>query len=128
MATLGFSSTFSFAIVSLPWCSAAISSSTGEIILHGPHHSAQKSTSTGVLDWSTSVSNVASVTAAALLIPIGAFRVGDPSAPPPPRPRDLRWRGPPVTPTPLSTASGLSLFLGCPGHPLPNHEPFVVTA
>ena len=30
-----------------PSCSAAISSSTGAIILHGPHHSAQKSTSTG---------------------------------------------------------------------------------
>src|SRR5829696_821771 len=68
MATSGFSSTLSLAMVSLPLCSSAISSSTGLIILHGPHHSAQKSTSTGVLDLSTSLSNVASVTAAALLI------------------------------------------------------------
>src|SRR6266540_6909670 len=69
MATSGFSSTLSLAMVTLPLCSSAISSSTGEIILHGPHHSAQKSTSTGVLDWSTWLSNVASVTAAALVIP-----------------------------------------------------------
>src|SRR5919109_4552883 len=69
MAISGFSSTLSLAMVTLPWCSSAISSSTGETILQGPHHSAQKSTSTGVLDWSTSRSNVASVTAAALLIP-----------------------------------------------------------
>src|SRR4029434_9375306 len=68
MATSGFSSTLSLAMVILPLCSSAISSSTGLIILHGPHHSAQKSTSTGVLDLSTSLSNVASVTAAALLI------------------------------------------------------------
>src|SRR5919204_1716383 len=121
MATSGFSSTFSLAIVSFPLCSSATSSSTGEIILQGPHHSAQKSTSTGVLAWSTSVSNVASVTALALLIPVGAFGVGDPSAPPPPRPRDLWWHGPPVHPTPLSTASGHPLFLGCPGDRLPNH-------
>src|SRR5215213_3892525 len=71
MATSGFSSTLSLAMVSLPLCSSAISSSTGLIILHGPHHSAQKSTSTGVLDLSTSLSNVASVTAAALLIASG---------------------------------------------------------
>jgi len=69
MATSGFSSTLSLAMVSFPLCSSAISSSTGVIILQGPHHSAQKSTSTGVLDLSTSLSNVASVTAAALLIP-----------------------------------------------------------
>src|SRR5512132_606 len=68
MATSGFSSTLSLAMVSLPLCSSAISSSSGLIILQGPHHSAQKSTSTGVLDLSTSLSNVASVTAAALLI------------------------------------------------------------
>jgi hypothetical protein len=33
----------------------------GAIILQGPHHSAQKSTTTGWLDWSTSASKVASV-------------------------------------------------------------------
>src|SRR3990170_5571791 len=44
----GFSSTLSLATRSLPEYSAAISSTIGEIIRQGPHHSAQKSTSTGV--------------------------------------------------------------------------------
>src|SRR6266516_1092294 len=48
MAVCGLSSTLSLAIRSLPLCSEAISSSVGAIILQGPHHSAQKSTSTGV--------------------------------------------------------------------------------
>src|SRR5919109_77397 len=78
MAISGFSSTLSLAMTTLPWCSSAISSSTGEIILQGPHHSAQKSTSTGVLDWSTSASNVASVTAAAFVISSGASSDIDP--------------------------------------------------
>src|SRR5271166_6251802 len=41
-------------------CSPAISSSTGTITLHGPHHSAQKSTSTGTSEALTCSSNVAS--------------------------------------------------------------------
>src|SRR5689334_16943947 len=53
---------FSLAIVSLSLCSAAISSSTGATILHGPHHSAQKSTSTGLSLPSTSAAKLASVT------------------------------------------------------------------
>ena len=44
---LGFSSTFTLATMSLPSYSVASSSSAGPIILQGPHHSAQKSTSTG---------------------------------------------------------------------------------
>src|SRR5690349_16833544 len=52
----------SLAIVSLSLCSAAISSSTGATILHGPHHSAQKSTSTGLSLPSTSLAKLASVT------------------------------------------------------------------
>src|SRR3954447_9878912 len=52
----------SLAIVSLSLCSAAISSSTGATILHGPHHSAQKSTSTGLSLPSTSGAKLASVT------------------------------------------------------------------
>src|SRR5689334_11464662 len=52
----------SLAIVSLSACSAAISSRTGATILHGPHHSAQKSTSTGLSLPRTSVAKVASVT------------------------------------------------------------------
>src|SRR4051812_4864086 len=50
------------AIVSFSPCSAAISSRTGATILHGPHHSAQKSTRTGLSLASTSVSKVSSVT------------------------------------------------------------------
>src|SRR4051812_26303876 len=52
----------SFATVSFSECSTAISSSTGATILHGPHHSAQKSTSTGLSDAKTSVWNDESVT------------------------------------------------------------------
>src|SRR5438132_6590682 len=43
--------------------SSAILSSTGATAWHGPHHSAQKSTITGLSLWSTSLSNVVSVTA-----------------------------------------------------------------
>src|SRR5215212_8654416 len=52
----------SFAIVSLSACSASISSRTGAPILHGPHHSAQKSTSTGLSLPSTSLAKLVSVT------------------------------------------------------------------
>src|SRR5437588_9704981 len=61
-AVSGLSSTLSLATVSLPWCSDAISSSAGAIILQGPHHSAQKSTITGVDDAPTVSSKVASET------------------------------------------------------------------
>src|SRR3954453_10395797 len=57
----GLLSTLTLAIFTLPACSCAISSSTGASILHGPHHSAQKSTSTGWVDLSTSVSKLASL-------------------------------------------------------------------
>src|SRR6185312_4655517 len=53
-ASSGFSSMLSLAIFTLPPSSVAISSSDGAIILQGPHHSAQKSTTTGSDDWSTS--------------------------------------------------------------------------
>src|SRR4051794_29567543 len=66
---------FSLAIVSLSACSAAISSRTGATILHGPHHSAQKSTSTGLSLPRTSVANEASVTVlvlpAMVVLPVG---------------------------------------------------------
>src|SRR5689334_9493871 len=51
-----------FTTFSLPLSSCAISSSAGAIDLHGPHHSAQKSTSTGCVDFRTSVSKLASLT------------------------------------------------------------------
>src|SRR5580704_13028618 len=49
-------------MVTLPCISLAISSSAGPIILHGPHHSAQKSTTTGPPAPFTSDSKLASVT------------------------------------------------------------------
>src|SRR2546423_11398543 len=45
---LWFSSTFTFATLTESAFSRAISSSNGAISLQGPHHSAQKSTSTGL--------------------------------------------------------------------------------
>src|ERR1041385_1172075 len=55
-AVAGFSSTLSFTILTLPFIVPAISSRAGAIILQGPHHSAQKSTTTGSALFSTSVS------------------------------------------------------------------------
>src|SRR4051794_24564339 len=49
---------FTLPIFSLPLYSAANSSRIGVTILHGPHHSAQKSTSTGVADLITSGSKL----------------------------------------------------------------------
>src|SRR4051812_14420928 len=57
---------FSLAMVSLSPCSAAISSRTGATILQGPHHSAQKSTSTGLSLPSTSLAKLVSVTVTVL--------------------------------------------------------------
>src|SRR5580700_8994447 len=54
-------STSSLPIVNLSDCSTANSSRIGAIILHGPHHSAQKSTRIGLSDAPTTSSNVASV-------------------------------------------------------------------
>ena len=62
-AALGFVSTSTFAIFTLPSYSVDNSSKAGPICLHGPHHSAQKSTTTGIVELRTSVSNVSSVTA-----------------------------------------------------------------
>src|SRR3954468_21988798 len=67
---------FTLAMVILSAFSTAISSSTGATILHGPHHSAQKSTRTGLSLPRTSVSNVASVTvlvAAPMSAPSGSM-------------------------------------------------------
>src|SRR5260221_160313 len=50
----GFSSMLTLATVSLPSYSLASSSSEGAIMRHGPHHSAQKSTTTGVFASRTS--------------------------------------------------------------------------
>src|SRR5262245_2760401 len=61
-AVWGFSSTLSFTILTLPLSVPAISSSAGAIMRHGPHHSAQKSTTTGSVAFNTSASTVASET------------------------------------------------------------------
>src|SRR5438874_4850630 len=52
----------------LPANSSATASTCGAIIRQGPHQTAQKSTSTGTSDFSTSSSKSAAVTAVALLI------------------------------------------------------------
>ena len=70
-AVAGFSSTFIFTKVILSPCWPAISSRMGETWRHGPHHSAQKSTRTGLSDLRTCASNSASVTA--LMLPTGCF-------------------------------------------------------
>src|SRR4051812_37376998 len=62
----GFSSTFIFKKVILSPCAVASSSRMGATWRHGPHHSAQKSTRTGLSDLRTCASNSASVTAAML--------------------------------------------------------------
>src|SRR6476659_4758203 len=54
----------SLTILTLPSRSLAISSSAGAICRQGPHHSAQKSTTTGVDDFNTSASKVSSETVA----------------------------------------------------------------
>src|SRR5690606_36539423 len=60
-ASSGFSSVLSLTMSSLSWL-LAISSSTGAIIRQGVHHSAQKSTSTGLSLFRTFSSKSASVT------------------------------------------------------------------
>src|SRR4051794_38818972 len=67
-AVAGFSSTLSFTILTLLPIVPAISSSAGAIMRHGPHHSAQKSTTTGSALLSTCESKSASETFAT---PIG---------------------------------------------------------
>ena len=62
LGDIGLSSTFTLAIVISPSYSEANSSKAGAICLQGPHHSAQKSTTTGIFEPITSSSKVASVT------------------------------------------------------------------
>ena len=52
-AVFGFSSTLSLTILTLSPTWPEISSSAGAIMRHGPHHSAQKSTTTGSADFKT---------------------------------------------------------------------------
>src|SRR6185312_16201342 len=57
-----FWSMFTLTTRSLPSYCWASASSIGAMALHGPHHSAQKSSSTGVSDFSTSCSKASSLT------------------------------------------------------------------
>src|SRR5918994_6949073 len=66
MAVCGFASTSSLRTSTTPAYLAASFSISGATMRHGPHHSAQKSTITGLSLPSTSVSNVASVTSGTL--------------------------------------------------------------
>src|ERR1044071_5522139 len=61
-AVFGLSSTLSFTILTFSPIAPAISSSAGAIMRQGPHHSAQKSTTTGPFALSTSASKSASET------------------------------------------------------------------
>src|SRR5712691_1192201 len=72
-AVIGLASTSSFATLSFSPCSFATSSRTGATILHGPHHVAQKSTSTGMSDFRTSCSNVWSLTTCGFPITAAPF-------------------------------------------------------
>src|ERR671918_1976388 len=66
MAVCGLASTSSLRTSTTPAYLAASFSISGATMRHGPHHSAQKSTTTGLSLWSTSASNVASVTSGTL--------------------------------------------------------------
>src|SRR6266478_8717627 len=70
MAVWPLSSTLSLPTLALPAYSDAMVSMVGPIWRHGPHHSAQKSTSTGSGDLSTSLSKAASVKVNVLLLAI----------------------------------------------------------
>src|ERR1700761_2991135 len=63
----GLLSTFTLPTTALPLYSLAISSTTGPTIRQGPHHSAQKSTNTGLSDLSTNSSKFASVISKAMI-------------------------------------------------------------
>jgi hypothetical protein len=56
----GTSSVFTFATSKRPAVSLATFRTSGATILHGPHHGAQKSTSTGTLEWFTRASKARS--------------------------------------------------------------------
>src|SRR6476660_8124622 len=68
-AMAGLSSTFTLTTSTFSPYSTEISSRIGPSLRQGPHHSAQKSTMTGLAEASTSVLKLASVTSFALLIP-----------------------------------------------------------
>src|SRR5204862_1733565 len=66
----GFSSILTLATVTRPSMTVARSSRNGATILQGPHHSAQKSTRTGSVARSTTLSNSPSLTAVGFMCEI----------------------------------------------------------
>ena len=62
------SSVFNLTIFNLSPCSLEISSKIGPTAQHGPHHSAQKSTNTGVVLFKTTCSKSAAVTLVVAII------------------------------------------------------------
>src|SRR6185295_18990879 len=80
------SSTFTFTTPALSPNRSAMASMVGANMRHGAHHSAQKSTNTGLLDCSTSFSKDLSVTAETfslihVLLVLGSRRTGIPACP-----------------------------------------------
>src|ERR1035438_1228155 len=103
--------------VTLPLYSPASSSTMGAIARQGPHQAAQKSTSTGLSDFSTSESKFASVTSTVAWPDDGTFGAPPVSVvlpaihPPDPEkfvssPRWTRW-------PPQDETSILALLIGC---------------
>ncbi|VXB98138.1 hypothetical protein CITRIK5_70408 [Citricoccus sp. K5] len=72
-AAWGLSSTLSLATVILSACSVAISSRMGLSMRQGPHHSAQKSTMTGLSEFRTFSWKSWSVTSMVLMVPPDGF-------------------------------------------------------
>src|SRR5690606_22675559 len=69
----GLLSTFTFPTTAFPSYSVAISSTTGPTMRQGPHHSAQKSISTGLSDFKTSSSKLPSVISNAIIFNFSNF-------------------------------------------------------
>ena len=74
-ATPGLLSTSHFTTRALPEYSFDISSIMGATILQGPHHSAQKSTTTGLSELMTNSSKLLSFTSNAIIIDILKFAI-----------------------------------------------------
>src|SRR3954454_10232906 len=102
-------------LTSFRFFSSAIRSSTGATAWHGPHHSAQKSTSTGSPLWSTSLSNVSSVTSFAIQGFLSSFRRGLPDPP------GVRTLGSTLG-FPMTETAGFQALPTVPDHPALEEE------
>ena len=90
-ASCGFSSTFTFATLTRPQRCCATAFRTGSIDRQGPHHGAQKSTSTGMGEDSTASAKLESVTTTGLLGASGCLQRAQ-RAPTSVRPSGIRFR------------------------------------